>query len=58
VERNEELERTVVFQKAKIEAMEFELETTVTALGEKEANLLDLQRDGKTSSDESKKQNK
>lgn len=39
LERKKELERTVIFQKAKIEAIENELEGAISALNEKDIEL-------------------
>ena len=46
-DRNEGLERKSMFQTAKIEALESELENAMRALGEKEAKLSEFQREGR-----------
>ena len=58
VEQNREQAKTITFQKAKIEAMQFEIDTAAEQLGEKEAQLMELQREGKTTTDDMKKATK
>lgn len=47
-----------MFQKARITALEFELDSAMQALGEKEAKILDKESDHKTVETESKKSSK
>ena len=55
IQKNHEHERTIIFQKAKIEALQTELDGAISALNQKDLEILEISKQSKNSTTQSTK---